>query len=188
MFKQKSNQQGASLIEVMVSVFIFAVGVLGFASLQSRSLQATFDNGQRDQVVWLTQSLVDRVRLNAGAATNYMTGLDEFDVADCPTSDPAPLCDEEACTAAEMVTFDIWDLYCRNDFQGANAIKGLVVDFTCINTDGGTSTCAATETLRISTSWCSRGVETDDAIALGTSTNDCDKTIAQMSYTVDFRP
>ena len=41
------KQQGVSMIELLVSLFIFSVGLLGFATLQTRSLQEGFDSGQR---------------------------------------------------------------------------------------------------------------------------------------------
>lgn len=151
------SQRGVSLIEVMISVFIFSVGVLGFASLQSNSLQATFDNGQRDQIIWLTQSLIDRVRLNStsGALTRYDAELTNFgsSVADCVQ--PAPLCDAAACTEAEMATYDVWDLYCSNSFQGVFAIKGLSVNMTC--SDGACDT--NTENINLTTTWCARGAQ-----------------------------
>lgn len=179
------QQRGASLIEVIVSVFIFAVGVLGFASLQSRSIQATFDNTQRDQVVWLSQSLVDRVRVNKPGATTYADELTDFDLADC--ANPGNMCDAGTCTATQMATYDVWDLYCRNSFQGASAIKGLSVNLVCTDTDGDPTVCAPSADLTLTTNWCARGVETTQG--LETAADDaCDNTIAQMEYRVGFRP
>lgn len=170
---------------MMIAVFIFAIGVLGFASLQSRSLQATFDNGQRDQVVWLSQGLVDRIRMNnsAAALAQYELLLDDFGSpadATCDAAVPNPLCDAAVCTDVEMATFDAWDLYCSNEFMGAYAIKGLSVTLTC--TDGACNT--PTENLNLTTTWCARGVEKEiESIA-----DSCDNTIAQMSYSMGFRP
>lgn len=177
----RMKQKGATLIELMVSVFIFAIGVLGFASLQSRSIQATFDNGQRDQVVWLTQSLVDRIRVNSSVAavSNYATLLTDFDAADCAT--PATLCNAATCTAVEMSTFDVWDLYCSNQFLGTSAIKDLSANLSC--TDGTCDTVA--ENLLLTSTWCARSVESEQALSAGTV---CDNTVAQMTYNMGFRP
>ena len=176
------NSRGASLIEVMVSVFIFAVGVLGFASLQSRAVQATFDNGQRDQVIWLTQSLVDRVRSNSShaAITSYTTKLSDFDAAGCAR--PARICDAGLpdCSATEMALFDVWDLYCRNTFQGANAIKALSVNLAC--SDGNCNT--DVENIYLTTTWCARGVER----TIGSASATCENTVAEMKYSIGFTP
>lgn len=184
-YKAPRRYRGASLIEIIVSVFIFAVGVLGFASLQSRSIQATFDNTQRDQVVWLTQSLIDRVRVNKPAVTTYAAELTDFDFADCST--PATLCDTGACTATQMATYDVWDMYCRNSFQGASAIRGLSVNLECIDTDGDDTVCAPSADLLLTTNWCARGIESTEGLA-SAADDACENTIAEMEYRVGFRP
>jgi len=180
--KYSKKQEGASLLEVMVSVFIFSIGVLGFASLQSRSVQATFDNGQRDQVVWLTQTLIDRVRVNstADAITQYTTTLTDFGDFGTDCTAPAVLCDAATCDDEQMAVFDVWDIYCRNIFQGSRAVKDLAIDLSC--RDGACD--SAAEDLNLRTRWCARGVEKvlDSGAAI------CDNTVAQMSYQVGFRP
>ena len=182
---KKTNQKGASMIEVIISVFIFAVGVLGFASMQARSIQATFDNGQRDQVVWLTQSLVDRVRVNTPGTTTYVTELTAFDLADCST--PATLCDAATCTSAEMATYDVWDIYCRNTFQGTSAINNLQVDLDCIDADGDDTVCAVGADMAISTHWCARGIENTEGLDMDEG-DSCVNTFADMWYDLSFRP
>lgn len=178
------KHKGASLIEVMVSVFVFSIGVLGFASLQSRSVQATFDNGQRDQVVWLTQSIIDRIRVNDAATTSYVTSLTDFDISDCST--PATLCDAATCTTAQMATFDVWDLYCRNTFQGTSAVKGLSATLTCTDADVD-GNCDTAADLTLTNSWCARSIESTEGLVTAED-DDCDNTVAQMSYRVSFRP
>lgn len=177
--------RGATLIEVIISVFIFAVGVLGFASLQSKSIQATFDNTQRDQVVWLSQSLIDRIRVNKPGATTYAAALTDFDFADCAT--PATLCDAATCSETEMATYDVWDMYCRNSFQGASAIRGLSVNLECSDSDGDDTVCAPSADMLLTTNWCARGVETTEGLAT-TEDDVCENTIAEMEYRVGFRP
>lgn len=183
--KVPRRQQGASLIEVIISVFIFAVGVLGFASLQSRSIQATFDNTQRDQVVWLSQSLIDRIRVNKPGATTYASELTDFDFADCST--PATLCDTTTCSETEMATYDVWDMYCRNSFQGASAISGLSVNLECFDSDGDDTVCAPSADLMLTTNWCARGAESTEGLA-SSADDACENTIAEMEYRVGFRP
>ena len=47
-----TNQQGFGLIEVMVSLLILAIAVLGFAAMQGQAIKATDESLER------TQSLV----------------------------------------------------------------------------------------------------------------------------------
>ena len=66
----KFNQfcQGSSLIEVLITLLIFAVGLLGFAGLQLNALQSTADSSQRSQAVWISQELAERIRANPEAS------------------------------------------------------------------------------------------------------------------------
>ena len=72
---QKTNlrSQGATLIEVIISVFIFSVGVLAFAGLQSRSIQSTFYNTQH-----FLCRMVDHLDLKAVIYNNH-PGLHPID-------------------------------------------------------------------------------------------------------------
>ena len=42
-------QAGSSLIEVLVTLLIFSVGLLGLAAMQLNALQGSADSGQRSQ-------------------------------------------------------------------------------------------------------------------------------------------
>ena len=204
--RRPAAQRGVSLIEVMISLFVFGIGVLGFAALQSRAVQATFDNSQRDQVVWLTQSLIDRSRGNPGAAGKYAALLSNYQSGSCPSASAQPRqCDgsttldsnnqcTNCCSADEMAQFDVWDLYCSSDFQGVKAVKGLSVELICANAETG-ATCAASGAppagsyvnLELEHKWCARTVESDPNLSPAAG-SPCDNSVEQMTYNVAFRP
>lgn len=58
------QQSGISLIEVMVSVAILAVGLLGLASLQARSIVWSDSSHARSIAADLAADLADRIRAN----------------------------------------------------------------------------------------------------------------------------
>ncbi len=60
-------QRGYSLLEVLVSMAILAVGLLGLAGLQSRVSVAEMESYQRTQALVLVQSMADRIAANATA-------------------------------------------------------------------------------------------------------------------------
>lgn len=63
--------KGTSLIEVMISVFILSVGLLGIAAMQATSLRNIQSGMQRTQVVVQTYAVTDAMRANlASARTN----------------------------------------------------------------------------------------------------------------------
>ncbi len=59
---------GFSLIEVLVSLVIICIGVLGLVALQSRSLVLSQDAIQRNNAIMLAGDLLELMRSNAGAA------------------------------------------------------------------------------------------------------------------------
>src|SRR3546814_6624690 len=60
----RKSQQGISLIEVMVSVLILAIGVLGVAALQTVALKNSGGSASRTQAAIQIYSLMDIIRAN----------------------------------------------------------------------------------------------------------------------------
>jgi len=71
------RQRGATLIEVLVTFVILAVGILGLAGLQARALSYNQSALYRSQATALTDDILDRMRANRTAATSsaYSTSL-----------------------------------------------------------------------------------------------------------------
>ena len=65
-----AKQAGFSLIEVMVSVFLFAVGVLGMIALQSQSMGNSNSAMQRSLANILANDIVERMMANNSLATD----------------------------------------------------------------------------------------------------------------------
>lgn len=64
MFKSIHQQSGLSLIEVMVSVMILGLGLLGLAALQTRSVMMNQSAYYRSIAADLAADLSDRIRAN----------------------------------------------------------------------------------------------------------------------------
>jgi type IV pilus assembly protein PilV len=64
------RQKGFGLIEVLVSLLIVSVGLLGIASLQIVALKNVGSSMERSQAVIQTYSYMDLLRANKGRATN----------------------------------------------------------------------------------------------------------------------
>lgn len=65
------SQAGFSLLEVMISVVVLSVGLLGMALLQSTSLRATQATNERSQATMLVSEMMDMVRSNRRQASLY---------------------------------------------------------------------------------------------------------------------
>jgi len=78
--------RGVSLIEVMISVLILGIGMLGIAAMQTTALRNNQSALERSQVVMQTYTILDAMRANRDAALigSYNTG---GLICDVPTGD-----------------------------------------------------------------------------------------------------
>lgn len=67
------HAQGMSLIEVMVSVLILGVGLLGIAAMQSLALRAGQSSLESSQAVMQSTSIIEAMRGNRANAASYNT-------------------------------------------------------------------------------------------------------------------
>jgi len=71
------QQKGLSLIEVLISVFILAVGLLGLAAMQLQSLKYTQGSQWRSQANFLAYDIVERIRANRPSVADYVIALND---------------------------------------------------------------------------------------------------------------
>ncbi|AQQ68696.1 type IV pilus modification protein PilV [Microbulbifer agarilyticus] len=71
------KQQGAGLIEVMVTVLILGTSLLALAALQSKSLQYNHSAYLRSQANILAYDILDRARINRANVASYSLGVDD---------------------------------------------------------------------------------------------------------------
>lgn len=64
---------GFSLIEILVSMVVLVIGLLGFASLLVNSNKAELESYQRVQALILMQDITDRINTNRKVASCYVT-------------------------------------------------------------------------------------------------------------------
>ena len=63
--------RGLGLVEVMVSVLVLAVGLLGIAAMQSLALRGGQGSLESTQAVMATNSIVEAIRANRNQANSY---------------------------------------------------------------------------------------------------------------------
>ncbi|MES2015146.1 MAG: type IV pilus modification protein PilV [Pseudomonadota bacterium] len=106
MYMTPPRQQGFTLLEVLVTLVIFAFGMLGVAGLQMVSL-TNMDMAQHRSVAVLKASeMAERVRANPSA---HHLGAEPADhqcrTAHYANRNAAP----ENCSAGELAADDLWD-------------------------------------------------------------------------------
>lgn len=65
----RSRQLGFSMIEVLVTIVVVAIGLLGLSGLQARTMVMEMESYQRGQALVLLQDLEDRVKSSRGDLT-----------------------------------------------------------------------------------------------------------------------
>lgn len=81
------RQRGTSLIEVLVTIVILAIGLLGLAGLQVRLQSSEMEAYQRAQALVLLNDMASRMAANRISASTYDTGVTPLGgTAVCPTT------------------------------------------------------------------------------------------------------
>jgi len=108
-----------TLIEVLVTLLMVSIGLLGLASLQATSIKENMDTSKRSQGLWMVDELASRMRANpAGLAAGYTTA---GNIATLCTAAPKMCSDSYTgsaagnCTANEMAHYDVWEIICGHD-------------------------------------------------------------------------
>ena len=91
-----TSQSGVGLIEVLISLLILSIGLLGMAALQARGLTMTTESLQRTQAVILANDIIERARANRQNVSEYGIGF----------SDDALVCDRSFTISNVSVSED----------------------------------------------------------------------------------
>ncbi len=110
---QHITHHGFSLIEVLVTLLVLSIGLLGLAGLQGRSLMNTNESFARSTVTNLSNDIINRMTANRTSAIITNTGANPYhtNIAGAKSSDEND-CDAIAtCTPAQLAAFDLntWD-------------------------------------------------------------------------------
>ena len=73
------RQSGTTLLEVLITVVLVSVGLLGLAGLQLATVQNTNSAGERFEATTLAQDILERMRANRLQALNGDYNLDMAD-------------------------------------------------------------------------------------------------------------
>jgi type IV pilus assembly protein PilV len=68
----RTRQSGFSMIEILITIAILMVGLLGLAGLQTQVAAAEFEAYQRAQALVLVQEMADRITTNKRNAASYV--------------------------------------------------------------------------------------------------------------------
>jgi type IV pilus assembly protein PilV len=95
--------RGVTMLEVLVTIIIITLGLLGAAGMQSRLQVAEVEAYQRAQAIILLQEMVDRINANRRSAASYVTAapLGTGSTLDCTA--PATVALRDQCAWSERL-------------------------------------------------------------------------------------
>lgn len=107
-FDTGGGQRGFTLVEVLVSVLVLLIGVLGVASMQMLSIETNRGAYYRSQATFVGSEILDAMRANPLALNDYVITIDPEDPNSINLpSDPGCATSSQGCTPAAMAAVDL---------------------------------------------------------------------------------
>ena len=161
------KQNGVSLLEVLISVLVISVGLLGLGGLQLYALKGSNDAHFRTSASLLASDLGDRIRINPEGVALGGYALSESRSTSICNDTSIKLCTgSNTCSATELAAFDLFQIACgvKNGSNRSLGMKNLLPSATLSIHCGGVSCNSGIEHI-ITFSW----VQTDSRGAGDTS-------------------
>jgi type IV pilus assembly protein PilV len=136
-----SLSRGVGMIEILIALFVVAIGMLGIAGLQFMSKRSNFEAVQRTAASMLAQDIIERMRANYSALSIYSADLENGPVmvgGETFSNEPAPVCTEaDPCNdPADIARHDLWEWERAIDGvteqEGGEDTGGLTLPTACI--------------------------------------------------------
>ena len=128
-FPKRPGQAGISLIEVLVTLVITSVSLLGMANLITGTLRSSGDAIVRTNAITLVADVVDRMRSNTSALDTYEAALsDDFAAFSGNGCRDTPSEAAADCTPAELAQLDVylWKQALADPANGVPAGQGAI--------------------------------------------------------------
>ena len=133
--QEHHRQSGFSLLELLIALIVFSLGLLAVAGLQTVSKQSNYESIQRTVASQTANGLLEDIRTNGAGIPTYLGSGDIG--GGSRGAEPVPNCGVGAeCNPAQKAAFDLWFWEQALDGSletagGANA-GGLVLPTLCV--------------------------------------------------------
>lgn len=148
----RHKSAGFSMIEVLVSLLIIVVGVLGMVGLQSKAIPYTQDSVQRNTAMMLASDLLELMRASQFDTSKNIKDFQKAPGAAFPNPPascvptPASITDQLGC----------WGAQAASSLPGASALASGTFVYVCWSTtpgDVGATSCPSGQEVEIQLAW-----------------------------------
>ena len=144
-----SYNRGFTLIEVMVSLIIVAIGLLGLAAMNLIGMQGNNGALSRTQASFIANDIATRMRVNKLAIDDNIYAAADYSVA-C-AAQVRPDCTVAICTSSQIAQMDIADFICATENNLPNVSNTSI---TCVDNDiDDADPCSTGSPHTVSLSW-----------------------------------
>ncbi|WP_151705074.1 type IV pilus modification protein PilV [Nitrincola alkalilacustris] len=143
-----SKIQGFTLLEVLITLLVLGIGLLGLAGLQARMLNAELEAYQRTHAVMLAEDMASRIKANPTAARNLEYSSETVYGTGSGIGD--------SCDPSDMISFDLcsWSANLRGTSTtqtGGENVGAMIGARGCIEAIGGDATSEVE--IRVTVAW-----------------------------------
>lgn len=142
------QQKGVMLIEVLVSMVIAAIALLGTVALMANSTRSEMESYQRVQALTLVKSMVSSINANRQVATCYSNGATGLST----TSAPLPVCAVGSAVQIATANTDLskWKdaLLGASEVSGGSKVGAMMGAVGCVDQVDATN-----QIYRVSVAW-----------------------------------
>ena len=171
--KRYKRMSGLSLIEILVTVVVLSIGLLGIAGMQAFGMRYSHDSYARSQATMLANELIERMHANPDGVNNgdYKAATDALDCSSV-NNDPAhpmnaaPSCAGstagEFCNVTQLAALDSFRIGCGQYLATPNALVGGIANLlpngqiaiTCTDTSPGVAPeCEGDNSRTVTVTW-----------------------------------
>ena len=126
-----SSVRAFTLIEVLVTLAITTIGLVGLSAMMVEANRTVQDSGNRSQAVWVLEDLINRIKANKDAVGSYDTAGVAVNCNSVPQINCASYfngtqqVNAQACSNAQLAAYDLWDVACSRQINitGSDVVR-----------------------------------------------------------------
>ena len=134
-----SGLKGVGMLEFLIALLIFSIGMLGLLSAQLAGKRAGYEALQQSVATALARDILERIRANPARSLDYRVTAAGKASYRLPV--PGVNCDTTSCSPEQLVVYDLWQweslLLGESESDLGKHVGGLITPRACITNDDG---------------------------------------------------